>query len=116
VIRFLIGVITGFAAGMAVAMLTAGRSSEDLRAEFDRFRREIEQRDMDALGGHLDERFKQLQGGLEERLTAISQAVSSMARDAKAQAQETVDAAGSTVADATEDAAAEVEEMAKEDA
>jgi gas vesicle protein len=94
VLRFLIGVITGFAVGLAVATLTGGKSSDELRAEFERFRGEIQKRDMDALGSHLEERFKELQGGLDERLSAIGEAANSMARDAAAKAQETVEAAG----------------------
>jgi gas vesicle protein len=112
VVRFLIGVIAGFAAGMAVAMLTGGRSGDELRAEFERFREEIQNRDMDALGGHLDVRFKELQGGLEERLAAISDAAASVARDATARAQEKVDAASSAAADATADVAATSEQLA----
>jgi gas vesicle protein len=100
--RFLIGVITGFAAGMAAATLTGGKSSDEIRAEFDRFRDEIQKRDMDALGGHLEERFKELQSGLDERLTAISEAAGSVARDASAKAQEKADAASSKAADAAE--------------
>jgi gas vesicle protein len=104
--RFLIGVIAGFAAGMAAATLTGGKSSDEIRAEFDRFRDEIQKRDMDALGNHLEERFKELQGGLDERLSAISEAVGSAARDASAKAQDKADAASSKAGAASSKAAA----------
>ncbi len=102
--RFLIGVIAGFAAGMAAATLTGGKSSDEIRAEFDRFRDEIRKRDMDALGSHLEERFKELQSGLDERLTAISEAAGSVARDAAANAQEKAEASSSKAADKVKDA------------
>jgi len=114
--RFLIGVIAGFAAGVAAATLTGGKSSDEIRAELDRFRDEIQTRDMNALGSHLEERFKELQGGLEERLVAISEAAGSVARDASAKAQEEVDTARSEAADAVGDAAEAVEDAAKTDA
>jgi gas vesicle protein len=104
VMRFLIGVIAGFAAGMAAATLTGGKSSDELRAEFDRFRDEIQKRDMDALGSHLEERLKELQSGLDERLSAISEVVGSSARDASAKAQEKADTASSRAEDKVKDA------------
>jgi len=109
--RFLIGVITGFAAGMAAATLTAGKSSDELRAEFDRFRSEIQKRDMDALGSHLEERLKELQSGLDERLAAITDAAGSLARDAASSAQEKTKAAGSKSDDVAGDAADSVEDL-----
>lgn len=113
--RFIIGVVTGFAAGMAAATLTGGKSSDELRSEFERFRSEIQQRDMDALGSHLEERFRELQGGLEERLSAISEAASGAARDASAKAQEKAEAASSKAADAADDAAEALEGRSKKD-
>lgn len=100
--RFLIGVIAGFAAGMAAATLTGGKSSDELRAEFERFRNEIQKRDVDALGSHLEERFKELQAGLDERLSAISEAAASMARDTSAKAEGKAGAAKAKAADAAE--------------
>ena len=110
-VGFLVGVITGFAAGMAAAVLAAGKSSGELRAEFERFRAEIQARDTDALGRHLEVRFKELQGGLEARLSAISDAAGSTARDATAEAREKLDAASSAAADATADVAAKAEQL-----
>ncbi|MFN8520291.1 MAG: YtxH domain-containing protein [Chloroflexota bacterium] len=115
-LRFLIGAVTGFAAGLAVAMLTGGKSSDELRAELERFRDEIQKRDKDALSGHLEERFKELQGGLEERLSAISDAASSMARDVAGKAQQKADDAGAAAKDAASDAADAVEDLTKDDA
>ena len=111
-VRFLIGVIAGFAAGMAVAMLTGSKSSDELRAEFDRFREEIKERDTDALARHLEARFKELQGGLEQRLSAFGDAAGSTPRDTTARAQEQLDAASSAAADATADVVAKVEQLA----
>ena len=73
-IRFMIGIAAGFAAGMAAATLTAGKTGDELRAEFERFRSEVQKGDMDALGSHLEERFKELQAGLEQRISALADA------------------------------------------
>jgi gas vesicle protein len=81
---------------MAAATLTAGKSGDELRMEFERFRREVQKGDMDALGSHLEERFKELQAGLEQRISAISDA----AKDVQAQASEAADSVAEGVSEA----------------
>ena len=46
----------------------------ELREELERFRAEVQKRDMDAVGSHLEERFKDLQAGLEQRLSQAGDA------------------------------------------
>ena len=111
--RFLLGVIAGFAAGLAVARFTGGRSSAQLRAEFERFRAEVQKGDVEALSSHLEERFKELQGGLDARLSAFSDAAGRVAQDASRTAQDKADAAGSTAAKARADVAIAVEDLTK---
>ena len=101
-VRFMIGIIAGFAAGAAAATFTAGKSSDELRAEFDRFRVELQKGDMEALGSHLEERFKELQAGLEQRISAVGEAAKSAAGDASEAVESTADAAAEAVEDAAE--------------
>jgi gas vesicle protein len=103
--RFILGVITGFAAGTAAAMLTSGKTGDELRLEFDRIRSDIQQRDFEALGSHLEERFKDLQASLETRLS-----------QAGASAQEAVDDLSETLESAADDAADTVDDLAEEQA
>jgi gas vesicle protein len=98
-IRFLFGAVAGFAAGMAAATLTAGKTGDELRAEFDRFRAEVQKGDMEALGSHLEERFKELQSGLEQRLAAIADATKDMQAQAQDAAGTAAEAAGSMADD-----------------
>ena len=65
--RFVLGLMTGVAVGVAAATVTAGQQGQVLRGEFDRIRTDIQQRDFEALGAHLEERFKELQANLEDR-------------------------------------------------
>jgi gas vesicle protein len=88
---FIIGVLSGLLVGAAGAVLYTVQTGRDLRQEFDQVRSEIQQRDFDALGKHLEERFKELQTGLEERL--------GQARETATQAAESV---GDAAAEATE--------------
>jgi gas vesicle protein len=101
--RFLFGAVAGFAAGMAAATLTAGKSGDELRAEFERFRMEVQKGDMDALGSHLEERFKDLQAGLEQRLSAIADAT----KDAQAKASDAADSVAEGVSEAVEEGTGE---------
>ena len=73
-LRFILGSVLGFMAGAAAAVIYSARSGHDLREEFERLRSEIQQRDFEALGSHLEERFKELQAMLEEDLKQAEEA------------------------------------------
>jgi gas vesicle protein len=96
--RFILGMITGVVVGAATATYAASQQGQDLRGEFDRIRADFQQRDFDALGGHLEERFKELQTNLEERFAQTEEGV-----------EEAVEAA-----EQAEEAAEEAEEAAEE--
>ena len=101
--RFVLGLVTGVAVGVAAATISRVESGQDIRAEFERIRGDLEKRDFDALGAHLEERFKELQTSLEERFAQIRGAA-----DADAAADDAA-AAAVTAADAAEDAAADAD-------
>ena len=101
--RFVLGLISGIAIGAAAANLSQGQSGQDLRAEFDRIRNDLQAGNFDALGAHLEERFKELQSSLEERFTEFQEA-----------AAEAADEAADEVAEAAEEAAEAAEEIVEE--
>jgi gas vesicle protein len=78
---FFMGLLIGLVTGAAGAVLYSVQTGRDLRQEFELMRSEVQQRDFDALGKHLEDRFRELQTGLEERL--------SQARDAASDAADT---------------------------
>ena len=90
-LRFIIGLVTGVAIGAAAATATQGQSGQDLRAEFERIRADIEKRDFEALGNHLEERFKELQASIEEKINEAS-AEAEAAEDAAEEAADEVEA------------------------
>lgn len=108
--RFIIGAVAGFAAGVAAATLTAGKSADDLRAEFERFRLEVQKADMDALGSHIEERFKDLQAGLEKRISQLGSSAQEVADDANGKARKAADDA----ADKARDVAGKVEDAVED--
>ena len=71
--RFVLGLLSGVAIGVAAASMSQGQSGQDLRAEFDRIRNDLQQGNFDALGAHLEERFKELQASLEERFAEVEE-------------------------------------------
>jgi gas vesicle protein len=91
---FVIGLLVGLVTGAAAAVLYTVQTGRDLRQEFEIMRSEVQERDFDALGKHLEDRFRELQTGLEERL--------SQARDATSRA--TDEAADAVDAAATDEA------------
>ena len=103
--RFVIGLVSGIAIGAAAASVSQGQSGQDLRAEFDRVRNDSPQVNFDALGAHLEERFKELQSNLEERFAVVEPSASDAA-------DEGID--GEEAVEAAEDAAEEVIEEAEE--
>jgi len=79
---FFMGLLVGLVTGAAAAVLYTVQTGRDLRQEFELMRSEVQQRDFDALGRHLEDRFKELQSGLEERISQVRDAASSAADDA----------------------------------
>ena len=65
---FVMGLLTGLVFGAVGAVLYSVQTGRDLRDEFEQVRSDVQRRDFDALGGRLEERFKELQGSLEERI------------------------------------------------
>jgi gas vesicle protein len=90
--RFILGMITGVVVGAATATYAASQQGQDLRGEFDRIRADIQQRDFDALGVHLEDRFKELQTNLEERFAETEEAAEG-AEEAAEQAEEAAEEA-----------------------
>jgi gas vesicle protein len=88
---FIIGLLSGLLVGAAGAVLYTVQTGRDLRQEFDQARAEIQQRDFDALGKHLEERFRELQTSLEER---FAQARETAAEATDEAARATAEAAG----------------------
>jgi gas vesicle protein len=98
-IRFVLGLVSGVAIGAAAANLSQSQSGQDIRAEFDRIRNDLQERNFDAVGAHLEERFKELQANLEERFAEV---------------QKAADEADDTPEEAIEEAEAVIEEAAEE--
>ena len=84
---FFTGLLVGLVTGAAAAVLYSVQTGRDLRQEFELMRSEVQQRDFDALGKHLEDRFKELQAGLEERLSQARDAASKAADDAAGAAE-----------------------------
>ena len=104
--RFVLGLISGIAIGAAAANLSQGQSGQDLRAEFDRIRNDLQDGNFDALGAHLEERFKELQSSLEERFAEFQEAAAEAA-DETVEAEEEVAEAAEAAAEAAEEAVEE---------
>jgi gas vesicle protein len=108
--RFILGAIAGFAAGAAAVALTAGKSGDELRVEFERIRTDIQQRDFDALGSHLEGRFKDLQASLEQRLSQTGASVSEVAEDTS----KTFESGTDTAADAAQSVADDLDSAVRD--
>ena len=111
--RFMIGLATGVAIGVAAATISQGQTGQDLRVEFDRIRNDLQEGNYDAIGAHLEERFKELQANLEERFAEVEEAAEEAGEAAKDDANAAEAAAGDAVeaaADAVEAAEDAVEE------
>ena len=112
--RFMIGLVTGVAIGVAAATVSQGQAGQDLRAEFERIRNDLQEGNYDAIGAHLEERFKELQSNLEARFAEVEEA----AEDAAEAAEDAAEAAEDAAAEAADDAVAagEAAEEAAEEA
>ena len=84
-LRFINGLASGVAIGVAAAQASQGQSGQDLRGEFERIRSDLQQRDFDALGAHLEERFKELQASLESRFAEVEEAAEEAVDEAAAE-------------------------------
>lgn len=98
--RFFIGLITGVIVGAAAANISTGQSGDEIRREFERIRSDIEKRDFDALGSHLEDRFAQLQTNLEEKFASAEKATADAAEEAAEAAQEATAEADEAVEEA----------------
>jgi gas vesicle protein len=101
--RFILGAVAGFAAGMAASTLSSGKLGRELRDELEGIRADLEKRDFEAVGGRLEARFKDLQSSLEQRLAQASDAATDVAGDAS-----------ETLESAADDAVSEVQDLAEE--
>lgn len=101
--RFILGLITGAAIGVAAAAATSGQSGDDIRRDIERIRRDIENRDFDAVGAHLEKRFNELQSNLEARFAQTTDTAEATAEDAA----DSVEEARKKVDEALEEAADE---------
>jgi hypothetical protein len=101
--RFLVGLVGGLVAGAAGAVWYSQQTGRDLRAEFDQVRAELKARDFEALGNHLEDRFKELQASVEKSLA-----------DAAEKADKAVDEAAAGASDVAGDAADKTSETAKD--
>ncbi len=88
--RFILGLVSGAAIGVAAATISAGDSGRDIRAEFEHIRADIEKRDFEALGTHLEERFKELQASLEERFSEVQKSADGIVEEAEAAADDAI--------------------------
>jgi gas vesicle protein len=93
---FFMGLLVGLVTGAAGAVLYTVQTGRDLRQEFELMRSEVQQRDFEALGKHLEDRFRELQAGLEERIGQARDAASKAADDAVDAARSTVESADET--------------------
>ena len=103
--RFIIGAVAGFAAGMAASTLSSGKLGRELRDELDGLRADLERRDFEAVGGRLEARFKDLQASVEQRLSQAGDAAADMARDASDELPSAADDAAAAVEDVVEESA-----------
>jgi gas vesicle protein len=103
--RFILGAVAGFAAGMAASTLSSGKLGRDLRDELEGIRADLEKRDFEAVGGRLEARFKDLQSSLEQRLAQAGDAVTDAAKDASEPLGSAADDAASAAQDLAEEQA-----------
>jgi gas vesicle protein len=80
--RFILGAVAGFAAGMAASTLSSGKLGRELRDELEGIRADLEKRDFEAVGSRLEARFKDLQSSFEQRMAEAGDAAAGVAEDA----------------------------------
>ena len=117
--KFIVGLLSGLVLGAVGAVAYSVSTGRDLREEYAQLRGDIDNRDFDALGNRLEQRFNELQGMLQERANQIQGAASSNGDagaaidDAKAAASDAVDAASDAVKDAGDAVADAASELPK---
>ena len=120
--KFIVGLLTGLGLGVAGAVAYSVTTGRDLRDEYAQLRGDIDNRDFEALGNRLEQRFNELQTTFQERANQVQNAASSngdageavdkaksAAGDAIDDAKKAVGDAGDAVSDAASDAASESE-------
>jgi gas vesicle protein len=85
--RFIVGLLGGLLAGAAGAVWYSQQTGRDLREEFQQVRSEIKARDFDALGAHLEDRFKELQASVEKLVAEAGSQASAAGKDAASSAK-----------------------------
>ena len=65
--KFIVGLLSGLVLGAVGAVAYSVSTGRDLREEYAQLRGDIDNRDFDALGNRLEQRFNELQGMLQER-------------------------------------------------
>jgi gas vesicle protein len=102
-VGFIMGLLTGLVVGAVGAVFYSIQTGRDLRDEFEEVRTQVQKGDFEALSSLVEDRFKELQTGLDERLAQFREAASKAADDAASTARE----AGSAAKDAAKDVADE---------
>ena len=95
--RFIIGAMAGFAAGIAASTLSSGKLGRELRDELDGIRADLEKRDFEAVGNRLEARFKDLQASFEQRQAEAGDAAAGVAEDASETLESATDDASAAV-------------------
>jgi gas vesicle protein len=88
---FIMGLLTGLVVGAIGAVFYSIQTGRDLRDEFEQVRTQVQKRDFDALANLVDQRFKELQTGIDERIAQVRDAASKATNEAQSAAE---DAAG----------------------
>jgi gas vesicle protein len=88
---FIMGLLTGLVVGAIGAVFYSIQTGRDLRDEFEQVRTQVQKRDFDALANLVDQRFRELQTGIDERIAQVRDAASKATNEAQSAAE---DAAG----------------------
>jgi gas vesicle protein len=96
--RFIVGLLGGLVAGAAGAVWYSQQTGRDLREEFQQVRSEIKARDFEALGAHLEDRFKELQASVEKLVAESGEQASKAGKNAASSAKEEAEEAKEKVA------------------
>jgi len=98
--KFIVGLVTGAALGVAGAVIYAGRSGQDLREMYATVKSDIDKRDFDALGSRLEARFAEMQAQIEQRIAEAKEKSGTAMVDVREAAEETAEKAGDALEEA----------------